>query len=323
MLLSILLFVLSIAVVVKSADWFLESAEKVGLYLKIHSFILGVVLVGFGTSLPELTTSIASVVDGQYGITIPNIVGSNIANILLIIGVSTIILGTIRFEKDLTEIDLPLLIATTTLFGLLVIDGNLSRLDGGLLLASFVGYIIYSLYYNENEDYQRGLTKLIFALSRNRPNNKLESTDKPKIFTYAVLVISVLMLGLGSKFAVDNLLVIVEEMSIAVGVISFFALAIGTSLPELTVSVKALKKGQGDVLVGNIIGSCMFNMLLIGGVASLLHPQTLSMAQGPWMVAGLGLSALILLASGLTKRIHIWEGAAFVLVYVAISFHII
>jgi cation:H+ antiporter len=209
------------------------------------------------------------------------------------------------------------------LFGLLVIDGNLSRLDGGLLLISFIGYIIYSLYYNENEDYQRGLTKLIFALSKNRPNNNLESSSKPKILTYVLLVISVLMLGLGSKFAVDNLLVIVEELNIAVGVISFFALAIGTSLPELTVSIKALKKGQGDVLVGNIIGSCMFNMLLIGGVASLLHPQTLNMAQGPWMVAGLGLSALILLSSGLNKRIHIWEGAAFVLVYVAISFHII
>lgn len=323
MWLSLLLFILSLFIVVKSADWFLASAEKVGLYLKIHSFILGVVLVGFGTSLPELTTSVAAVMDGQYGITVPNIIGSNIANILLIIGLCTIILGTIKFEKDLTDIDLPLLVSTTLLFGLLAVDGNLSRLDGGLLIASFIGYVVYSLYYNENEEYHRGLTKLIFALSRNSVNPETKRGAKPKVTTYFILLASVLLLGLGSKFAIDNLINIVKELDIAVGVISFFVLAVGTSLPELTVSLKALKKRQGDVLVGNIIGSCMFNMLLIGGVASLLHPQSLPMAQGSWMLAGLGISTVVLLASGLTRRIHIWEGAAFIFVYVAISFHII
>lgn len=323
MLLAIVLFITALAVVVKSADWFLASTEKVGLYMKIHSFVLGVVLVGFGTSLPELTTSLAGVIDGQYDITIPNIIGSNIANILLIIGLCTVILGTIKFEKDLTDIDLPILIATTFLFGLLAIDGSLSRIDGVLLLLSFVGYIIYSLYYNENEEYHRGLTKLIFALSKAKPSETRSAASKPARRTYFFLVASVILLGIGSKFAVDNLLIIVKELDIAAGVVSFFALAVGTSLPELIVSIKAMRKGQGDVLVGNIIGSCMFNMLLIGGLASVLHPQVIAMDKGVWMFAGLVISALILMVSGITRRIHIWEGAAFVLVYVAISMHII
>lgn len=317
------MFILALAVVVKSADLFLEAAEKTGVYLKIHSFILGVVLVGFGTSLPELTTSIAAVTNGQYDITIPNIVGSNIANILLIVGLCTVILGTIRFEKNLIDLDLPLLLSTVFIFGLLAFDGTLSRLDGALLLASFVGYILYSLFYNEREEYHRGFTKLIFAPSKSSSGSPREAADKPSFGTYAMLVISVIALGLASKFAVDSLLQIVAEVNIAVSVISFFALAIGTSLPELTVSLKALKKGQGDVLIGNIIGSCMFNMLLIGGVASLLHPQTLAMDKGVWMLAGMGIATLLLLTSGITKRIQIWEGAALITVYIAIGMHIV
>jgi cation:H+ antiporter len=322
MIIAILAFVLALVVVVKSADFFLDAAEKTGVYLNIHSFILGVVLVGFGTSLPELATSIAAVTNGQYDIAIPNIVGSNIANILLIVGLCTVILGTITFKKNLIDLDLPLLLSTVFIFSLLAFDGSLSRVDGGLLLLSFVGYILYSLFYDERQEYHRGLTKLIFALRSSGAADSRQTADKPGLITYVTLVVSVVTLGLASKFAVDSLLLIVAEINIAVSVVSFFALAIGTSLPELTVSLKALKKGQGDVLIGNIIGSCMFNMLLIGGVASLLHPQTLEMGKGIWMLAGMLIATLLLLVSGITKRIHIWEGAALITVYIAIGMHI-
>lgn len=327
MILAIILFCISIFVVVKSAELFLNITEKIGVYYKIHSFILGVVLVGFGTSLPELTTSIASVAGGEYGLTLPNVIGSNIANILLIIGISTVLLGTIKYEKDLVDIDLPLLVSTTFLFGLLAVDGTVTRLDGALLLISFFGYIVYSLYYNENEEYHRGLTKLIFALSNSRQQSNSHThkntADKPELKSYAFLIVAIIALAAASKNAVDNLVVITDGLNIPVGVGSFFALAIGTSLPELVVSLKALQKGQGDVLVGNIIGSSMFNLLLIGGASSLLHEQVLPSDKGPWMLAGLVVATTTLMVSGITKRIHIWEGAAFVLLYIAITFHIL
>jgi cation:H+ antiporter len=323
MILSIVLFAASIIGVAKSADWFLSSAERVGLYFRLPSYILGVILVGFGTSLPELTTSMAAVANGESEIAIANIIGSNIANVLLILGLATIILGTVKFEKNLIDLDLPLLASFTFLFGLLVIDGNLSGTDGGILLFGFVIYIVYSLFYRDTAEYHKGLTRLIKALIQSNKNNIESVQSKPKAVTYFILVFSVISLGLLSKLAVDNLLNIVSQVNIGVGVLSFFALAIGTSLPELVVSLKALNNNQGDLVIGNIIGSCMFNILLVGGVAGLLSNQTVAMPAGYFMLAGLLISVILLIISGVTRRIHIWEGAAFLAVYVALAQHLI
>jgi cation:H+ antiporter len=131
------------------------------------------------------------------------------------------------------------------------------------------------------------------------------------------------LLGFGSKIAVDSILNIVEEVNIGVAVISFFALAIGTSLPELVVSFKALRKGQGDLVAGNIIGSSMFNILLIAGLASVLRTQVLESSLVPWMIAGLVLSTILIMAGSISKRIHIWEGFVYVLIYIAIASYIV
>lgn len=319
MILSVFLFILGLALVVKSADYFLTAAEKIGVTLRLPAFILGVVLVGFGTSLPELTTSIAAVIDGQNAIAISNITGSNIANILIIIGFSTIAFGTIKFEKNLIDLDLPLLISTTTLFALMIIDGKLNTFDGAILLAGFAGYLLYSLYYKEDKAFHSGLISIISKLSK-RTDESVESKEQAMTkMTIVVAVLSILTLAIGSKVTVDNLLIIVKEAGIAVDVISFFALAIGTSLPELVVSIKAHKKGQGDLIVGNIIGSNMFNILLIGGVAGILKPQIIASTMVPWTIVGLGASVLFLTVGGITRRIHIWEGFNFLLVYLVLS----
>lgn len=324
MVTSIVLFVVSLLGVTKTADWFLSAAEKVGLYLKLPRFIMGVVLVGFGTSLPELTTSLAAVAGNESHIAVSNIMGSNIANILIIIGVSTIIMGTIRFTKELIDIDLPLLTAISIFFMLLVIDGTLSRIDGALLLAGFVGYVAYSLFFKEQDtNHHQGILMLARALFRNTPADESNIPERPSLLTYAALIGSVIGLGLLSKIAVDSLLGIVDSLGIAVGIVSFFALAIGTSLPELVVSLKALKLGHGDLVVGNIIGSCMFNILLIGGVSAVLLPQELSLPDGYWMIVGLVASTILLVISGITRRLHIWEGASFLLVYAGLALQLI
>lgn len=323
MILDIVILVLAIAGVVKGAEWFLNSAEKVGVSIGLPPFILGVILVGFGTSLPELATSLAAVADGVNDVSIANVAGSNIANIFLILGIATIVMGTIRFDKDLIDLDVPLLLGVTVLFGLLVIDGNLGRFDGIVLLTVFAFYILYSLGYREDSEHHKGLVALIAALTRG-PKRKVERQQNiigP--FTLLILVFSIAVLGASSKIAVDSMLRIVEQVSFGVGVLSFFALAIGTSLPELTVTIKSLKAGKGDIVVGNIIGSCMFNMLLIGGVASMFRTQVVAADLLPWMLGGMFISVLLINTSTISKRIHLWEGIVFILLYVTIATKII
>ena len=140
-----LLLIISLAGVVKSAGWFLKAVEIIGKRLSLPPFILGVVLVGFGTSLPELATSLGSIISGTHNVAIANIIGSNMANVLLIIGISTFFLGTIKFKKNLIDLDLPHLFCISLLFAILIIDGNLSLADGFVLLGGFVLYLLYSL----------------------------------------------------------------------------------------------------------------------------------------------------------------------------------
>ena len=319
MIFDVLLLVVALLGVLRSADWFLGSAEKVGVSLRLPPFILGVVLVGFGTSLPELATSMAAVADGINTVTIANVAGSNMANVLLILGVTTVILGTIRFDKNLIDLDIPLISAVTALFCLLVVDGGLSRVDGVFLLVGFSGYMLYSLGYREGREYHKGLIRLITALTRGSKNKveKRENIIGP--FTILLLLFSITLLSVSSKVAVDSLLGIVEQVDIGIDVLSFFALAVGTSLPELVVSFKALKKGQGDLVVGNIIGSCMFNILLVGGISSVIRPQTIGSDLIGWIIAGLGLSVSLLAVGSISKRIHMWEGMMYVLTYLAIA----
>jgi cation:H+ antiporter len=131
------------------------------------------------------------------------------------------------------------------------------------------------------------------------------------------------LLGVAAKIAVDSMLNIVEEINVGVAVVSFFALAVGTSLPELVVSIKALRKGQGDLVAGNIIGSCMFNILFIAGLTSIIRPQTVESNVLVWMIVGLVVSVLLITAGSISKRIHIWEGFTYILIYLAISSYII
>ncbi len=323
MIINVVLLVVAIGLVVKAADWFLSAAEKIGVWLRLPPFILGVILVGFGTSLPELATSFAATLDGVNNIAVANIYGSNIANILVIVGISTILLGTIKFDKDLIDLDMPLLLGISALFMLMSIDGHLSRLDGFTLLMGFVGYIIYSLGYKEDKAHHKGLISLISSLANRSKTKVVRGTEMVSPWTVFALVGSVGLLGLASKVAVDSLLNISEYVSVGASVLSFFALAIGTSLPELIVSMKSLRAGKGDIVLGNIIGSSMFNILLIGGTTSLVQPQVIDSRVLPWFLVGMGLSVLLLMAGSISRRIHIWEGFIYLLIYATLAVKVI
>lgn len=318
---SIVLLVVGILFVVKSADWFLGAAEKIGEAFRLPQFVMGVVLVGFGTSLPELSTSIAAISSGEHTVTLANVIGSNIANIFLIFGVSTFLLGTIRFNKDLIDLDMPFLAGITLLFSYLIIDGELSQVDAALLIVGFFGYMLYSMAYRDETDHHKGMVRLLRSVifSKKTKTTKQTSTQSVPLVTWGVLVASIVILAVASNVTISSMLAIVEEIGIGVGVLSFFALAIGTSLPELIVSIKSLRQGKSDIVIGNIVGSCIFNILMIGGIIGAVHAQYIDMTIAPWAIGGLIISMFMMVISAMSRRIHIWEGFAFLLLYVAIA----
>lgn len=326
----IVLLVLSLIGVVKGAGYFLEAAEKIGRYFNLPAFVIGVVLVGFGTSLPELATSLSSIIGGHQNVTLPNIIGSNMANILLIVGISTLFLGSIIYKKKLIHLDLPYLLGVTFLFVILVVDGGLSWVDSAVLVICFLFYLFYTLVAQkvrpENENFLGVFKALFIRQSAEDKARQRRATGMKRgdlVYQLVVAVLSVALLGLASRLAVMSMLEIATIISIAVSVITFVTLALGTSLPELMVSFKVLKKGQGDLFLGNIIGSSIFNILLIGGIAGLIQTQVLDTGVLLWSLVGLVVTTCLMVVAGITQKIGIWQGGLFVILYIVLISKII
>jgi cation:H+ antiporter len=289
----------AIAVLVKGADYFVDGAKEIGLALGMSPFVVGVVIVGFGTSLPELASSIAGVLAGSPEIVIANVVGSNITNILLIIGLTATLGGTIVIKRDLLQTELPIFLIATIHFVAAIYDGVLDRVEAALLVGTFLAYLWY-LYAdsvaNRNE------------LGNGRPNIPLL---KPILFvlggTAAVLA--------GAHFTVLNAVALATNFSIPIGLVSIVAIAVGTSLPELFVSLKAMRAGESDLAIGNIFGSNAFNMLFVAGIPGLFAALP---ADAVVMEVGLGVllaASIILFVNGLAKKVMGWEGAMLLLFY--------
>jgi cation:H+ antiporter len=318
-----LVFAASLGLVVKGADWFLDSAEKIGVAVRLSSFVIGVVIVGLGTSLPELVSALAAVWQGAGELVAANVVGSNIANILLIVGLSAAVGGKLAVSKNLIDLDIPLLTIATA-FGVFVMsDGVVMPVESVFLLASFIVFLIYSTRnggtIDDSEDIQQ-----LFSFERRRPKIGITSVgDDPKThMTDTVttrdllwLVVGLLALVAGGRYLVESVVQVSAILNIGVGAISLVAVAIGTSLPELAVSIKAALAGKHEVALGNIFGSNVFNILLVLGLPGLFAPLVVDDA-----TLGLGMMVMVVatvffIISGMSKRIHSYEGALYLMVY--------
>jgi len=299
----ILVFIFSLALLVKSADWLIESGEKIGLALKIPPFIIGVTIIAIGTSLPELASSLVAVIKGQTELVVANVIGSNIANILLIVGISSLFAKSLIVKRDLIDLDSPLLIAVTGIFLFVVWDKEVVLAEGILLIAAFTVYLLYTIFQKRNK------------IKTPKPDfeKKGKQIDK-KVFVF--LVLGIVGLLVAANYTIDSMIKIAEIFKIPSSLIAVTALAIGTSLPELVVSVKAAFKKRCEIALGNIFGSNIFNILLVVGIPSLIKPlivEELIFVVGiPFLV----LATLIFVISGISKKIHFWEGLMYVLIYI-------
>lgn len=323
-----LIFIVSLALLIKGADWFVENSEKVGLALKFSPFIIGVTIVAIGTSFPELASSLAAVFKDATEIVAANVIGSNIANILLIIGLAA--LATKSFlvvRRSLIDIDLPLLASVTVLLGFILWDGKITRPEGLLLLLAFLVYLLYT-FFQRGTELEEPLAEelppgeivevLPSKIEQRRKEAELEvkkPVEKLNFKVFFFLILGVVFLTVGANYLIDSVLKLAEILEIGVSVIAIFAVAVGTSLPELVVSVRAAVQKKYEIALGNIIGSNIFNALVVIGIPAIIKPllvDSITFQIGfPFMVV----ATILLVISGITRRISIWEGLMFLLIY--------
>ncbi len=325
MILLALIFVLSLFFLVAGADVFLKSAEKIGIAFGLSPFIIGVTIVAFGTSFPELFTAMVAAFRGVTEIIPANAIGSNIANILLVVGVSAVVGKKLVVTKNLIDIDLPLLsIGTVILIGVIFPWGEegpvlITRPESVILLLAYGAYLLYTFFHEEDEDRLEKIPTRkerrghIITKGKNlQEKPKVKVTIKEWVFLFG----GGLTLALAAKYLVDSIIGISDYLGIGVGVISILAVAIGTSLPELVVSAKAAFRGKPEVALGNVFGSNVFNSFIVIGLPGIftnIEVDAVTFSIGfPIMI----FATLLFVISGISKCIYNWEGIFFIALYV-------
>ena len=316
----IIVFIVSLGVLVKGADWLIASAEKIGLAFGLSPFIVGVTIVGVGTSFPELISSFVAVFKDVPDVVAANAIGSNIANILLIVGVSAVIGRRLIVTKSLIDLDLPLLAISTVLLLGIVWDKQITFGESILMLVTYGVYLLYTVLHKDTED-SGEIAEFLPSRQERRKHiaaHKKEEFTRPKLVTkdFILLVIGILGLVFGAKYLIDALVNLSAMLNIATGVIAITAVAVGTSLPELLVSVKAALQKKSEIALGNIFGSNVFNALVVIGLPGLFRVLPVDNQIFTIGVPTMALATLLFVISGISRRIHMWEGAFYLLVYV-------
>ena len=270
MVLQILLLVLGFVMLVKGADWFVDGAASIASKFGIPQLVMGLTIVAMGTSAPEAAVSITAAFAGNADITIGNIVGSNILNILIILGLSALI-RPCSIQKSTLAIDIPVTIFASALLLVLGLDGNITRLDAIIMLVIFVSYLTYLLISAKKE-------RTASLQSEQNESNIDEKTEETQIKEMTIFksilftLIGLVLIIAGSKFVVSSASFIAEKLGLSKRFIGLTIVALGTSLPELFTSVTAAMKKNSDIAIGNIIGSNIFNILFVVGLSGLIIP---------------------------------------------------
>jgi cation:H+ antiporter len=306
-LIWMLIFVVALIVLLKSSDYFTSAAERIGLKLGISAFILGVTVVALGTSLPELISSIFAVSSGASEIVIGNVVGSNIANILLILGVIAIFAKKLKTDHELLEVDLPILFASTLYVLMVSFDGVITLMEGVIGILGIVVYFVFAGTYahksHKNEE------KKVLA-------EKAILEREGILAQFLIILLSGFFIYLGAKYTVESIIQISTILNIAKEIIAVSAVAIGTSLPELAVGIQAARRGNAGMAFGNVLGSNIFNSFAVLGISALFGtlvvPASMLMFSIPVLI---GVSLLYIFTVQ-DKQLTIWEGIIFLLAYV-------
>lgn len=302
----LLLFV-SLVILYFGAEWLVGGASSFAARLGISPLIIGLTIVSMGTSAPELVVSVKAAMMGQSALSVGNVVGSNLFNLVLILGVSALVFP-LKVKRQLLKFDVPVMVLSSILFLILFLDGKFSVYESGLFILLFAGYMTF-----------------LFVKSMKGKNSTSE-TESPEghIRQYKHWIIDILLIGVGlsgliygSGMLVDNSIIIARSLGMSEALIGLTIVAAGTSMPELATSVVAAVKRQSDIAIGNVVGSNILNLLLILGVAGFIYPietKDINIMDNLFMV---GVSLLLWVFMKMDTKIRRWQGGLYLLLYAA------
>ena len=274
LLIAIILLIVGFVMLIKGADWFVDGAAGIAARFGIPQLVIGLTIVAMGTSAPEAAVSITAARAGNAGITIGNIVGSNILNVLLILGITATI-TTVAVQRSTVKWEMPFMHVITIVLAVLgFTGGEIVLWEGIVLWALFLVYLGY-----------------LFRMAKNGTDEEEEGEMQPLWKQLLMLVVGIVAIVYGSDLTVDNATIIAEMLGMDDRLIGLTIVAFGTSLPELVTSVTAARKGKADIAIGNIVGSNIFNILFVVGTTALITPVT--------FVNGFLIDTAIALAAGL------------------------
>lgn len=269
---TVLLFIIGLVTLIGGAELFLKSVDKFGAAWSVSPVVMGLTVVAFATGAPELAISLQAAAEGRPDLVLGNILGSNVANILLILGIAGLV-KPLKITKRIIRIDVPMVIAASVLLYVLAMDGSLTPLDGGIILFALLAYSLF-MYSQIRKD--------------RAANKKLDSQDLPEVGEpvttlfygkYILLLLAGLVLiVMGSRWMVDAAVQIAEILGISELIIGLTIVSIGTSLPEVATSLSSVRKGDSDTAVANVMGSNLYNILLTLGLTIVVAPGALDVS---------------------------------------------
>ncbi len=300
----IIVFVAGLAVLVKASDLFVNAAEKIGQSFGMPHFIIGVVIVGAGTSLPELVSSVLAVIGGTSEIVVGNVLGSNMTNIFLILGIAGVVGKKLHIAYDMLEIDLPIFLGAALLIAFMIYDGNFSRGEAIICLLGLFLFVLNTL--------------------KGQKQKGKDTVRKPAgVRAWAMLPAGSVLIFLGAKYTVDSVIALSKIFNIGAEIIALSAVALGTSLPEVLVTITAARKGKPEMAIGNVMGSNIFNSFAVMGISGLigsLHiPEDVISFALPFSIAATFLYVIIIA----DRKINLWEGFLLLLFYLFFLLHLL
>jgi cation:H+ antiporter len=298
------IFLVAMGALIYGADFIIKESERIALHFKISHFVIGATLVAFGTSLPEMAASVMASAQGKSDMAVANVVGSVIFNITLVLGIVFMIAKKMLPKRELFALDSAWVVIPLVFFFIMIQDGEIGRVDGALYLLLMVSYLMF-----------------LFSSAKEDLEGEIDEDLEKEPFTYGKTALFltigfVLTIG-GANFVVDSGTNIARVFGVSEWIIGIFLISLGTSLPELVVSLVAVKKGNAEMSIGNIIGSNVANFSMVLGSASLVHPLTVDLAKTQFdmlIMAAASLALLFILANKLYNK----AGGIFLLIILAL-----
>lgn len=306
---SFLLLIIGFFFLIKGADLFVEGASSIAKKFNVPAMVIGLTIVAMGTSAPEAAVSITSSLAGQNDMSVANVVGSNFFNILVVLGVSAII-AKLPVQKGTIKKDAPFLLLVSALLLLFGLNLNISRIEGLILLAVFAYFLIDTV-----KSAKKSSQETANETATTMDVEVVGQSSMPK--TILLSIIGVVGIVLGGDMVVDSATDIATSFGMSANLVGLTIVAIGTSLPEFVTSVVAIKKGETEIAIGNVIGSNIFNILLVLGLATTISPITISAFALIDIIFMVAITVLLYLFMKKDNSLVKSQGIIFLIVYVA------